>query len=193
MVALFRRRRGRSGPRGRRRVAALERTPGLELLEGRTLLSITVTGDFNCDGFADLAIGVPGENIEITVDAGAVNVLYGTSPTTGLTTTRAQFWSQNTAGVLDGSAMSDQFGSALATGDFNRDGRDDLAIGVPFEDIGIIINIMLNAGAVNVLYGGNAGLTATGNQFWHQDVPGVLNVAEAGDRFGAALGRRRRA
>jgi hypothetical protein len=33
-----------------------------------------VGADFNNDGFADLAIGVPGEDVR----AGAVNVVYGT-------------------------------------------------------------------------------------------------------------------
>jgi hypothetical protein len=40
---------------------------------------------------------------------------------------------------------------------------------------------------VSVVYGSGSGLTATGNQFWHQDVDGVINVAETGDRFGYAL------
>ena len=36
-----------------------------------------VAADFNNDGFADLAVGVPGEDVGSVVDAGAVNVLYG--------------------------------------------------------------------------------------------------------------------
>ena len=34
--------------------------------------------------------------------------------------------------------VGDWFGEELATGDFNGDGRDDLAVGVPKEDIGSI-------------------------------------------------------
>jgi hypothetical protein len=37
-----------------------------------------VTGDFNNDGIADLAVGVPGESSAATI-AGAVQVLYGSS------------------------------------------------------------------------------------------------------------------
>ena len=33
--------------------------------------------DFNGDWYADLAIGVPDENIGSVADAGAVNILYG--------------------------------------------------------------------------------------------------------------------
>jgi hypothetical protein len=42
----------------------------------------------------------------------------------------------------------------LVAGDFNRDGKDDLAIGVPLEDLGNI----RDAGAVNVIYGSDNGL-----------------------------------
>ena len=36
-------------------------------------------GDFNGDGFGDLAVGVPGENIGDDADAGAVNIIYGST------------------------------------------------------------------------------------------------------------------
>src|ERR671912_1857643 len=36
-------------------------------------------GDFNGDGFADLAVGAPGEDVGAAGDAGAVNVLYGSA------------------------------------------------------------------------------------------------------------------
>ncbi len=41
-----------------------------------------------------------------------------------------------------------------STGDFNEDGYSDIAIDVPFEDVGAITN----AGAVNVIYGSSSGL-----------------------------------
>jgi hypothetical protein len=34
-------------------------------------------GDFNHDGYADLVIGVPDEDVGTIVDDGIVNVLYG--------------------------------------------------------------------------------------------------------------------
>jgi hypothetical protein len=64
--------------------------------------------------------------------------------------------------------------------DYNDDGFGDLVIGSPGEDIGGI----KDAGAVNVLYGSGSGLTATGDQLWHQNVAGVLGGSEAGDVFG---------
>jgi hypothetical protein len=38
-----------------------------------------VRADFDDDGFADLAIGIPFEDVGGIAEAGAVNVLYGTA------------------------------------------------------------------------------------------------------------------
>ena len=45
----------------------------------------------------------------------------------------------------------------------------------------------MTAGAVNVIYGSAAGLTATDNQLWHQNSSGIADAAEAGDHFGGSL------
>lgn len=131
------------------------------------------TGDFNGDGFADLAIGTPGEdNAE-----GAVNVLYG-SQGVGLTLNGvAGFNQSDLAG--GGADNNDSFGLSLATGDFNNDGFDDLAVGSPGESS--------NGGLVHVIYGSAAGLTTNGNQRWRQDADGIPGDRENGDFFGYAL------
>ncbi len=43
------------------------------------------------------------------------------------------------------------------------------------------------AGAVQVLYGSSAGLTAADDQFWTQDSPGIEDTAETYDHVGGAL------
>jgi hypothetical protein len=138
-------------------------------------------GDFDNDGFDDLAVGAPGEAVGSVADAGAVNVVRGSAA--GLTATGNQIWHQESPGIEGGAETGDGFGNALAVGDFNNDGFDDLAVGVRGEDIGTAAN----AGAVNVLYGSTAGLTATRNQIWHQDSPGIEGGAETGDVFGDFL------
>jgi hypothetical protein len=77
----------------------------------------------------------------------------------------------------------DQFGQALAVGDFDNDGVANLVVGVPFEDLGTTSS----AGAGNVLYGTAGGLSGTGSQLFDQDSPELPDTAEAGDLFGAAL------
>src|SRR2546430_8461485 len=141
--------------------------------------------DFNGDGFADLAVGVPRENLQGISGAGAVNVLYGSPAGLQTTSPEDQFWAQDSPGVKDSGEKDDKFGRTAAAGDFNGDGFADLAIGVPLEDIGAASD----AGAANVLYGSPAGLQATSpdDQFWNQDSAGVEDSAETQDKFGSAL------
>jgi hypothetical protein len=136
--------------------------------------SRVAAGDFNGDGQADLAIGAPREN-----DArGVAHVLYG-SPT-GLTADGSQLWSQNSPGIPGvAEPLGDEFGDALAAGDFNGDGQDDLTVAAGGENDG--------AGVVHVLYGSPSGLTATGNQLWSQDSQGIAGAPEVFDLFGSAL------
>jgi hypothetical protein len=121
-------------------------------------------GDFNGDNFADLAIGAPGVNLGGQSGAGVVQVIYG-SPS-GLTTNTfgfpaPQFWSQSSTGVPGASEAGDQFGAALAAGDFNGDGFSDLAIGVPGDDITYQGTNYQDWGGVIVIYGSRSGLTTT--------------------------------
>ena len=71
----------------------------------------------------------------------------------------------------------------MSRSDFNNDGFDDLVIGVPGEAIGTTAG----AGAVNVLRGAAAGLTATGNQIFTQGSAGVISDPEFFDNFGLSL------
>jgi hypothetical protein len=137
--------------------------------------------DFDNDGFADLAVGVPGEAIGSIRGAGAVNVLYGSAG--GLTGSGSQQFRQGAGGVAGTAEAGDEFGLSLAAGDFDNDGFADLAVGVPLEAIGSI----RGAGAVNVLYGSANGLTGTGSQLFRQGAGGVKGTAETDDLFGHAL------
>jgi hypothetical protein len=133
--------------------------------------------DFNNDGAADLAIGVPFEWVGAIQDAGAVHVLYGSAA--GLQGPGSQFFTQDTLGVPGTADLQDNFGFGLASGDFDQDGFADLAIGVPGEDIGTIGS----AGAVIALFGSAAGLTTTGAQLLTQ----AGGATEANDVFGGEL------
>ena len=110
-------------------------------------------GDFDRDGYLDIAIGVPDEAIGTTTNAGMVTVLYGSS--SGFSGSNSQYWDQTFLGT-NTAETSDRFGAALTSGDFNRDGYDDLAIGVPGQDL---IGVE-SAGVVDVLYGSSSGLTS---------------------------------
>jgi len=140
-------------------------------------------GDFDDDGFDDLAMGAPGLEVNGKPRAGLVIVIYG-SPA-GLDRMRVQEWSQDR--LRGGFERGDHFGEALVAADFNGDGVDDLAVGAPTENL----RDEIVAGAVNVIFGSSSGLlsglTAEDNQFWHQFSPGILDVSQSFEEFGHSL------
>lgn len=73
-----------------------------------------VRSDFNGDGKADLAIGVPGEGFGNLYSSGAVNVLYGGPSGLQTSSPADQFWHQNSPGVEDAAENEDNFGGSLA-------------------------------------------------------------------------------
>jgi len=126
-------------------------------------------GPFNDDIYYDLVVGVPGENLGATADAGAVNVFFGSAG--GLPATSQVL-------VQDNPEVGDQFGAALATGFIDGVGIYDLVVGAPGEDVGAKVD----AGAANFFSSGSNGvLPPVSGPALLQDNP------EAGDRFGAAL------
>ena len=130
-------------------------------------------GDFDGDGFDDLAVGAPGL-ILFEGHEGAVDVFHGDPG--GLLPAESYWIYQGETGIPDVAEDGDEFGAALTTGDWNGDGRDDLAIGVPGED---------DVGAVLVLFGSDFGLIFANNVWWGQGDTG--GVSESGDRFAQSL------
>ena len=126
----------------------------------------TVHGDFNGDGHADLAVGVPFEDVGSVTDAGAVEVLYGSAK--GITSADDQFWHRSVAGVLGQARPGARFGLVLASGDFTGDGYADLAIAV--------------GSSVHLLRGSPAGLTARNDQIIK--LPSAVRSFAVGDLTG---------
>lgn len=134
-------------------------------------------GDFDADGHTDLAVGANGRD----GFAGGVDILYGASG--GPNATNAQMITSSTPGIAGTADKGDQFGYALAAGDFDGDGADDLAIGVPGKKVG-------SAGAAGTVIsvpGSRTGLNPTSSRSWRQGVGGLGGTAETNDRFGFAL------
>ena len=131
-----------------------------------------VTGDFDCDGLDDFAIGAPDAIAPNGEASGAVFVYTGNPLFMGQRVTQA---------YLAADEENDSFGWALAAGDLNRDGCDDLVVGAPGEAPG---GDPYESGAVFVFRGGFYGLY--GIQVITQESSG-LGMNERNDRFGHAV------
>ena len=139
------------------------------------------SGDFNHDGFADLVWGCPGKAVGTAKRAGAVNLVFGSSSGLTSTSTLSRLLSQDTAGVPDIAEGEDACGTALVAADFNADGRSDLAIGCPGEDIGVFVD----AGAASILFGSSSGLTGSGALFLYDNNRTLGTAVEDIDAFDA--------
>jgi hypothetical protein len=133
-------------------------------------------GDIDADGYADLAVGSPGEDLNGVADAGTVTVLHG-SPAGLDTTARVEYVHQNSPGVPGTNEKHDRFGAAVRLTDLTGDGHADLLVGVPGENGG--------NGRVATLLSGGATLTTTGAGSLS---PTALGVSTAGTpHVGAAF------
>ena len=130
--------------------------------------SVSSAGDVNGDGFGDLLVGAPGNDLA-GVTAGAAYVLYGHASGFGTVdgTGRSVIDLTNLAGstgfIVLGDVGPDNAGfSVSAAGDVNHDGFADLIVGAPINNDG-----GQRAGDAYVVFGGptgpvGAGVTTTG-------------------------------
>ncbi|MEU6080195.1 FG-GAP-like repeat-containing protein [Streptomyces sp. NPDC047108] len=131
-------------------------------------------GDVTGDGYADIALGIPGEDVGDTADAGSVALVRGSA--SGVTGKGAHVFHQNTSGVPGIAEWKDRFGRSAALLDVDGNGHPDLAAGAPAENG--------QNGAVWSLRGTKTGLTATSSYaFGPQDISAPHESAH----FGSAL------
>jgi hypothetical protein len=137
------------------------------------------SGDFNTDGYADLAIGSPGESVGTLQRAGGVLVVYGTAA--GVTASGSQFITQDSGNLAGNAETGDTFGWSVAVGDVTGDSRDDLAIVSAGEAVAGVANAN---GSVHLVPGSATGLNVNASTIAH-----VGNAATEGQWRSVVVGR----
>ncbi|MER5986924.1 VCBS repeat-containing protein [Streptomyces sp. NPDC001787] len=136
--------------------------------------------DANSDGCADLAVGIPYEDLDVVPDAGLVQIVYGSPAGLGGGKAVKEHHQGATASLGGGTEDGDWTGYALAGGR-TAAGTSYLLIGAPGEAIGTVEDMgvfyYISADAATAV-GINQGTTTAGA------VPGD---PEADDRFGASF------
>ena len=139
------------------------------------------TGDFTKDGSYDdeLVVGVPGDSFSAD-KAGAVFVLDRRPEGNWVVASTIRQGIGDFVGV---SEADDHFGAALAVGQFDQNGRVDLAIGIPGETtLG-----QVNSGVVYIVYQGVGGLMNSNEEVFYRGANGLTGAPIAGEQLGFAL------
>ena len=139
------------------------------------------TGDLNGDGTPDLAVGAPGDRDGL-VAGGTVRVFHGGGSSLVVSSTSYEV-SRASDGITGAPVAGEQFGAALTSDDFNADGFDDLAVGVPYAAVGV----NSSAGVVFTINGSNNGLDTWTGQIAHQNNLDVFWSASQDANFGSFL------
>jgi hypothetical protein len=137
---------------------------------GDSVGTSVAVGDFNRDGRDDLVLSAPGAG-----GGGQVMIFLGPVTAPSLTAASAN-------AIYTGEADGDTFGSSVAVGDFNRDGRSDVVVGAPKNDAGQALPANKDTGRAYVFVTPSTGPANTAAA----SVPQFTGEA-FGDRFGASV------
>ncbi|GGX47250.1 FG-GAP repeat protein [Streptomyces fructofermentans] len=160
-------------------VAALT-AAGLTLpLAGSAAAATTARFDFNGDGYADIAVGMPDATVDGKAKAGYISVIYGApeSPSQSIGVI-----SQAEAGIPGTPEAGDRFGSSLEPVDVNGDGVFELLVGASGESL--TSDQLKDEGTITVLDGTSWNIKGTTVARGTSEYSSIGRTISAGDYDG---------
>ena len=144
------------------------------------------SGDLNGDGYDDVLVGAPFEDVGSDVNAGAVTVLFG-GPR-GLSGAGSELIHQDSPGVPGVGEAGDGFGMSVAVAGARSGTSTYVAIGSPWEDI----ENKTDAGAVTLLGTDSTGISNASMLLYpglerSGSRPAMPEFSRTDDRFGYRL------
>ncbi|BBC73854.1 hypothetical protein AEB_P2986 [Altererythrobacter sp. B11] len=119
--------------------------------------SISVIGDVNGDGLADLLLGANAADANGYTDTGKAYVVFGKTDNTAVELSALSVAGNTQGFAIHGSGQNySNLGTSVSAGDLNGDGLVDLMIGAPYQDYGYT-----DGGAMYVIYGSTSGVFST--------------------------------
>ncbi|MFW3146538.1 MAG: hypothetical protein ACMUIE_06980 [Thermoplasmatota archaeon] len=135
---------------------------------------VMTSGYLNNDNYPDLVIGAPMDYVGLLTDAGTIHVYWG----------GARSYMSSRPNLAINGYLVERVGSAVAVGDFNGDGQDDLALSTPY-DTGIESNGRYHAGVVYIMFGPLSGSSVTARNVADVKIMGTADNEFIGDTLAA--------
>jgi len=123
------------------------------------------SGDLNDDGYPDLVVGAPLAQIDgLYNDAGSIHVYWGGT----------RSYMENSPNLAIEGYLVERVGAAVAVGDLNGDGIDDLAFAAPY-DTGIETLGRYHSGMVYIMFGPLSGTTIKSRNNYDVKIIGTMD------------------
>lgn len=153
------------------------------LEDDRTGSSVSAAGDVNGDGRDDIVIGAYAVDGNGT-NAGITYVVFGKSSGTAIELSDLALESNTLGFQMVGAGAGDRSGySVSGAGDVNGDGKDDIVVGAPYDDMS-----GASGGAVYVVFGKATGTSvALASLQPGSSTAGFVILGEASERVGKSV------
>lgn len=148
--------------------------------------SVAAAGDFNKDGVDDVVVGSPYATSKTGREqSGKAYIIYGRKggmPLVDIDVTRLD---TSTGVRILGTAANENLGMSLASGDFNKDGVNDVIFGARASSP----SGRLSAGAAYIIYGKKNGMSTVEIDMANSDIPPGIKIIGAArdDQLGDAV------